>query len=369
MQVGEPVRGHGEVVGGGQPRDAAPFGDAAAHPGVRLQDGGGAPVDELQEVPPRRVDLAGGHRGRHRRRDLRVPVDVVGHQRLLDPAGVPALPRAHGPDGRGRVAPRVVGVEEQLDAGADGLAGRRNARRVVLGRHAADLDLDGREAHVRIAAHFGGQVVGGLAGGVVAAAGVGRRHPRAVAAQMTVQGQVRLARHGVPQRLVDGADGPHHRAAPPLQQGLAVHRLPDRLDVVGVAPHHEAAQQFAHGQRGQPAAPGAAVTEADALGPCVGPQPDQGVVALGHGPGGERDAPVERHDAGGRLDGGDLHGVTSLWLALQGRTRAVRRGGSSPLGTEGWPRRRRQCAGVGQPQAMFRRCRSRQAPPESGNSR
>ena len=307
MQVGEPVGGDGEVVGGGQPRDAAPLGDAAADPGVGLEDVGGAPVDELQEVPARRVDLAGGDRRLHRLRDPRVAVDVVGHQGLLDPAGVPLFPRAHRPDRARRVAPGVVGVEEELDAGADGLPGGGDSQRVLRRRHPADLDLDGVEAHVHVAAHLVGEVVGGLALGVVAAAGVGRGHPRAVAAEVAVQGQAGFARHGVPERLVDGADGPHHRAPPALQQGLAVHRLPQRLDVVGVAPHHQVAEQLAHREGGEPAPPGAAVAEADALGPGVRAHAHQGVVALGHRPGGERDAALERHDAGGGFDGGDLH--------------------------------------------------------------
>ena len=131
-----------------------------------------------------------------------------------NPAGTPRLPRAHRPDRARRVAPGVVGVEEQLDAGPDRLAGGRNSHRVLCRRHAADLDLDGVEAQVHVAPYLCGEIVGGLALGVVAAAGVGRRHLRAVAAEVAVQGQVGLAGHRVPQRLVDGADGPHHRAPP-----------------------------------------------------------------------------------------------------------------------------------------------------------
>ena len=307
MQVRQPVRRHGHAAPGGQRRDATELGDAAAHAGIGLQDGGRVEVEDLLEVPARLVDLAGGDRRLHRGGDGGVGGQLVGRVRLFHPAQVVLLPAAYGADRGGGVGPGVVGVREQLHLGTDGGTHRGDAGGVLARAHPAHLDLDRTEAALHVAGALRGEVLLALAGQVVAATGVRRHHGAARGPQVAVQRQLHGLGTGVPQGDVDGAHGAHHRAAAAHQQGIAVHGVPDRLGLMRVAAHHVAGQQVAHRAGDQPPRGVAAVAEAQPLDPALGGHLDQRVVALAHRAGGERGDAAQRDDHGGGGERSDLH--------------------------------------------------------------
>ena len=99
-RCGRAVPGDSQVVRGGDGRDAQPSVIPAAAGRVGLQA-----VDRAGRAHPPEVGevvavLAGGDVGGDRVADLAQPVEVVGGDRLLEPADVEVVvPAAHHPDG------------------------------------------------------------------------------------------------------------------------------------------------------------------------------------------------------------------------------------------------------------------------------
>jgi len=93
------VRGNRKVERVGQVSDLHPLGDAADPADVRLNDIGAALRDQLLEAVLGVLVLAGGDGDGDRLRDGGQPGDVVGQDRLLEPADVEVLEAAAHRDG------------------------------------------------------------------------------------------------------------------------------------------------------------------------------------------------------------------------------------------------------------------------------
>ena len=117
MQVVVPVRRDRHAERGRGVRGLDPLGHAAADGRVGLVDVGGARAQELAEAPCGRLDLARRDRDRPARRELRVAVDVVGQERLLEPPDVVRSEGVGRLDRLGDAAVGVVGVEREPPGG------------------------------------------------------------------------------------------------------------------------------------------------------------------------------------------------------------------------------------------------------------
>ena len=128
QRVRERVRDGVEVVRAGKVEDPLGLADAAAARGVGLHDVDRARLEERQEVPARVHVLAGRDADVELLGQERVPVDVVDRQRLLEEEDVELLELAADLQREvARVA--LVGVDQDVDVGADVARGSRAARR------------------------------------------------------------------------------------------------------------------------------------------------------------------------------------------------------------------------------------------------
>ncbi|CUJ52345.1 Uncharacterised protein [Achromobacter xylosoxidans] len=315
------MRADHHAVAGGGGGDALPFGDAATHRGVGLQDAGRALVQQFLVVPAAVADLGGGDGQVRQARQLGVTVDVVGAERLLDEVWLVLLEAADVLHGLGHVLPGVVAVHHQFHVGADGLARRLQPRLFLARRQAAGLHLDGGKALGDVAGHFLAQMLRRLAVQVVTATGVGRHGLQLDRAEELVQRQAGGLGIQVPQRDVQRADRAHHRALAPLQQGLLVHRLPQPLDRVRILAQQHRRQQALHRGLEDCAAGAADVAEADAFDAVGAADLHQSVVAGRDGAVRKRGDLVQRHGGCANVDGfNDGHG----WLLMRGILRVAR---------------------------------------------
>ena len=139
------MRRDGEVAGLGQVRDLEPGRDAADARDVDLHDVAGLRAHIVGELADRVERLADRDRQRALRRKLRVALQVVGRQRLLEPADAELGIARRTPQ---RLAEReaLVGIDHQLEAVAHRLAHRAQAFDVVGEQRLADLELGALEA-------------------------------------------------------------------------------------------------------------------------------------------------------------------------------------------------------------------------------
>ena len=227
-----------DAEGRGQRRDLAALREAAGGAQVGLHDVHRLAGDDVAKAPARELVLAAGHRHVERARHLDIAVVILRADRLLEPEHVVLLQHAAELDGVGH-GEAVVGVDRELDVGADGLAHRADAASVELEVAQPDLHLDRPEAGVLEFQRFldglldqpvhVDEVEAGRVGDDLAAIGP---------AQQLVHRLVHGATHDVPQRDVDAGDGRDRHAAQAIVLDAIVEVLPDRLDVEGIAADH-----------------------------------------------------------------------------------------------------------------------------------
>src|SRR5690606_12142418 len=123
-------RRDGDVEGLGHVRDLEPRRDAADAAGIDLDDRTGVTLEILAEMQVRIKALADGDGDRGVLAEAAVALDVVGAERLLEPADVEPLIGPRPADGLVD-AEGLVGVGEDLEAGPDGLAHRADAGDVL----------------------------------------------------------------------------------------------------------------------------------------------------------------------------------------------------------------------------------------------
>ncbi len=226
-------------------------------------------------------------------------VDVVGAEGLLDPIGVVILVDAHEAQRRGKVRPRVVGIEHQDDFGTDRIArgGDAGAFLARIGV-AADLDLDRLEAELDVAGDLRAELSRRLARQVITAAGIGRHAVGTDGAEEFVERQAGGARVAVPQRDVDDRKRPHDGTGAALEQRLLIHLLPQPLDAMGVLPDQLRREQLARCERYELAAGAARVAETDPLVTVIALDLDDGIMTLGDRSLRERGRHFERNAQG-----------------------------------------------------------------------
>ena len=267
--------------------DPPPFGDAAAGENVGLRDGDGLVADPFAETPASGFDLATGHRDGALATQPRVVVDVVGAEGLLDPERIVLGHRAQETHRLGYVLPGIVGVHHQQNVGADGLAGGRDAAPVLRDAGAADLHLGRLEALGDVAAHLLGQALLVIGVVVVAAAGIGGHRPLMVGPEEPPQWQAGGLRVAVPERDVEGSEGPDDGPGTPLQQGILVHLLPQRLGGERILADQEGGKKVLHRRETDLAAAIAAIGRSDALVSVVTGDADEKVLPGGDPPRGK----------------------------------------------------------------------------------
>ncbi|MNQ86353.1 hypothetical protein D3C85_1015450 [compost metagenome] len=148
-----------------------------------------------------------------------------------------------------------------------------------------------------------------LAVQVVAAAGIGRHGFEFHGAQEFVQRQARRLGIQVPQRDIQRAQRPHHRALAALQQRFLVHGVPQALDGVRVLAQQHRAQQALDGRLEDGAAGAADIAKADAFHAVGGTHLDQPIVARGDGAIRKRGDFIQGHRGGAYVYGfNDGHG-------------------------------------------------------------
>ena len=146
------MRGERHAEGARQRRDLEIGRDAADPDHVRLDEVAGAAREIVAELLERVDVLADRERGPDALAELRMGVDVVGEQRLLDPVRrerLEGVDRARGPAD----VPALVGVDHDRQPARD-LADFGQALDVLLDLGLAHLDLERLEALGPPAAHL-----------------------------------------------------------------------------------------------------------------------------------------------------------------------------------------------------------------------
>ena len=302
-QVVHAVRGDREIERLGEVRDLNEHRDAAAVRHVGLRIGDAADVDHLLELPQRAEVLAGRDRHAALAHDARVPRDVVGDRRLLEPD---ELELAQQPRGADRVIdrPAHVGVGHQREVGAEVLPHLAHALDVLGELVAADLHLDRAEA-------LRPEVVGLAEQPVereleVDPAGVAR-HARIEAAEHPPQRLAGALGREVPERDVDRRDRQHHRPAAAAVVERPPHLLPQRLDPAGVLALEQRREVALDEDVDRGAAGADGVGVAEPLGAVRVAHAHRDELEVGHlAVRAVREHHRQRHPVAAALDGGDL---------------------------------------------------------------
>ena len=220
-----------------------------------------------------------------------------------------------------------------MDVGADRLAGRLQAGRLLAHRQPPHLDLDRVEAQLDVAQQFLLEPLVALAVEVVAARRIGGDRVLVVRAEQLVEGQPRRLGVVIPQRDVERRQRAHRRAGAPVQQRFLIHRGPQPLDQERIPAQQQRSEEVVNGRSHQLPVGVAGVAEADAGVPVVALDFDHRDVAVVDGAVRERGRVVERDAQHARPDGGDRGHRCAPRL---------RRGGAPMLSEDHWSRSRRR---------------------------
>ena len=206
--------------------DLLALGETAGGAGVGLDDVDRPPRQHLAEAPARELTLAAGDGDRLAATHLFVGIELVGHDRLLEPTDV--LDGDHAAElHRLDDVETVVGVEHQRHRRTDGAAHRLDEGRVG-GDVEADLDLGRREALLGVAGHLAHDVVERIAlAQAVGAGGVGLHRRAQRPAHQAMHRLLQQSALQVPQRDVDAGDRGHDETLHALVAERVVERLPD----------------------------------------------------------------------------------------------------------------------------------------------
>src|SRR3954447_10362308 len=226
------------AVGRGQHRDVLAFGDTAGRANIRLHDVHRLAHDRVAKAPAGEFVLAAGHRHIERAGHFDVTVDILRRDRLLEPFDVEFLQLAAEPD-RGRYAEAMIGVDHQLDVGANGISHRLDALKIAIDRAEPDLHLDRLEALGDISGGFLDRFVDQpLHVGEIKSGGIAIHLAAERAANQLVDRLVARLADDVPERDVDAADcGDRHTLRPVILDSV-IEVLPDHLDIEGIAADH-----------------------------------------------------------------------------------------------------------------------------------
>ena len=295
------------VVRRGRVGDFEPFSDAATDGGVRLDHVDGAFPQQFSESVARELEFARRDGVRQRVVDLRHQADAVGHHWLLDEVGVVLGDAPAGLERLGKAVPLPVCVDHQHTVVADGLPHGLDPSDLLGRRPTTDLHLYRVVPPVHVALHLRTQPLESLLFTVVATAGV-RRHRLCVGTEILIQRRVGGLRGDVPERDIDGRDGPEQHPFPADLDGPVEHLPPEPLGVTRILADDHLGQNVS-----DPVGDdlGATIPEgvANALGPVGGPDVCDDVVSFLDSSRGERHWLLEWNRDGETLDFVDFHVV------------------------------------------------------------
>ena len=263
-----------------------------------------APCWSMMSRKPHRVDfgLAGCYSHVEVVRKPGRAFHVVWRRRLFQPDHTEILKHASRNGRQLGVVIAVISVHHEVHAVAQRCLGRPDASGVFLDRAPPHTHLNRFEAALGAARQLPCDVVRGLLIVVIGGADVGWHLPVG-AAEQPPERQVSKSRLDVPERDVNRAHRPHHRAAAPDVDGSVEHALPQGFDAQRVTAYDKR-RQCGDCMMHQVAASGVA----EAFDPAVCDDADEIVFPIVKRHSGNGRRTLQRNAERGRLDGRNAHG-------------------------------------------------------------
>ena len=229
--------------GRGHVGDLLALGEPARRARIRLHDVDRPAHEHLAEAPARELALPARNRDRLAAAHLDIAVEIIRHDRLLEPADVLISHGAAERNGLQRIE-TMVRIEHKTDLRPDRLAHGANKRSILLDAE-ADLELDRLEALADIALHLLDHVVERIALAQTIGAGRIGIHGRPVRAAEQHRGRhIEVPPLEIEERDVDAADRRNHHALLTVVAEVVVEIHPDDIGRAWVAPDQAALQRL-----------------------------------------------------------------------------------------------------------------------------